>query len=534
MATCLHPNYMLSTTAALIQEIKKSIPHAVLVKHAPLNKSLEYYRSQALYVKSLKVSNVGIAFPKKNYLDTAQRDKMEMASAMSDSHLLTQYKFKKNQEYLRSINKLYKKYNLEDTTGGFKDKSFLIVSLGTLGIPVETIDNLYKFLNKSPHHKQAGGGFMAKMVIDQILLAPNPMTKFSMMCMMIGTIGSNAYIRYDPNSDQVIYDFERAKVDPKIARCDDAMFAALTSIITMIILAALMKNNQVTYATKAMLTDLFEVKKSFMKKLFGTNSKVLYKKAMEKAAPTMCKDMETKPITSKDGLYIFDYIMTMLKDVIDMGVNPSHDIYVIVKQHFQVARDMYVSMVPHAPTPRQPTPRQPTPRQPTPMQPTPMQPPPRQVDENVGKKKVKVQNAYIYFGKMMRPGIKAEHPEYKPTQITKAIAEKWRAMSDQEKDQYKYKDESAPGSETKQEKPKREPKPRSQEPPVPPPVYQPPPVEDEQVFIRLARHFDSSMINAMKRLGSNHRLVQLAISMPSNMSMTPTFTRQVMAAAYSR
>lgn len=120
MAFCVHPNAMLNTTIEVLKELQKTVSRTIFEENRQLYKSLVHYQNQAQLVKGLTLSNVGLFFSKKGYIDSSARVANKMievlnnaqagtTSKLSDAQSLAEYKMYRNIEINRSLRLIFKK-----------------------------------------------------------------------------------------------------------------------------------------------------------------------------------------------------------------------------------------------------------------------------------------------------------------------------------------------------------------------------------------------------------------------------------------
>lgn len=271
MASCVHPNHSLSTTMSLIETILKSTPRSVLTANPRAYKSLKYYHTQAGFIKSLSVTNVGLAFPKKAYLTNAERKKARMIKHgdLTNVQSLMQYKMLKNTAFMINIRKVLKTY---------PDLKVGTSALDLLSMVVNGVVGLKHNPMPAPKRKTAApskqdGGMSASDVILQTMTQPNmtPYTHMIMHILLLGFSQENKFATYDAKTDMITVDYTAAARE--CARKDAYTFTALMITLTTFGMGAVYHENaNLRKLIRMSMADVFGGKKQKVaeeKKILG-------------------------------------------------------------------------------------------------------------------------------------------------------------------------------------------------------------------------------------------------------------------------
>ena len=174
MASCVHPNALLEDSIGMIDLMLKTLPHEFFSKNQTVYKRLHYYLGQAKFYKSLRTSNVGVAFKRQGYANVEN-----MIDKLSDNAVLAQYKFKKNQDILKALEEIAESHEEFDAIDHVAMANF-ILHRPNITIPED---------DRTPQQKSQKGGFFMmniKYIVDQILAQDKENS--SMLRLVIQTI----------------------------------------------------------------------------------------------------------------------------------------------------------------------------------------------------------------------------------------------------------------------------------------------------------------------------------------------------------
>lgn len=346
MASCQHPNAMLSNTIEIISLFLTSTPREIFLEKPAFYKSLRYYKQQCEFVKTLNVSNVGLMFQKQHYLDTTQREQNLINSTdFSDALALTEYKMMKNLDYNKALANTFSKY-LDDETyqklnmgGGLKEKleGFVTYVLGAMILCIIGTATAGKWAHGKIKGlmKQSSKEFLLSLVEDQDM---TPTQHFILQTMLLGIHPEN---RRSFFAITLKMHYKRAISQSKLPRFSGTSVQILYSILAY--LANYIKSSP---------SKIEKATEQAFKMFFGTASErmrisMIVKSEMDKETKKQC-NIQTQPtLTLQDyDRFLNTVLFHMTELELDQAIKPTSS-YAFVKQVLDNAHKVVKQLVPN-------------------------------------------------------------------------------------------------------------------------------------------------------------------------------------------
>jgi hypothetical protein len=347
MASCQHPNTMLSNTIEIISLFLMSTPREIFLEKPAFYKALRYYKQQCEFVKTLNVSNVGLMFQKQHYLNMTQREQnMINSTDFSDALALTEYKMMKNLDYNKALANTFSKYLDEDTYqklntgGGLKDKieGFVTFVLGAMILCIIGT----AFAGKWAHGKikglmkQPSKEFLLSLVEDHHDMTPTQ--HFILQTMLLGIHPEN---RRSFFAITLKMHYKRAIAQSKLPRFSGTSVQILYSILAY--LANYIKSSP---------SKIEKATEQAFKMFFGTASErmrisMIVKSEMDKETKKQC-NIQTQPaLTLQDYDRFLNTILFHMTELeLDQAIKPTSS-YAFVKQVLDNAHKVFKQLVPN-------------------------------------------------------------------------------------------------------------------------------------------------------------------------------------------